>query len=798
MRSTRWFAQMLRVERVRHVGPLYALMGLLVALLAAPLDFVHASEPFATLELREALATFSDGASQIVQLPHQAKGQNDKPIKVEYRFDVDLGTDPRGLSLYLPLLAAHSQVRINGHLLVDDLAAQDMRPPRRLFAVRLLHIPDGFLVAGRNQIDIVAAASGALYISRLWIGNDAELAAMRDQRIAGAFVGPALVATAIGCLALCVLLLWVRRRNEVLYFYFGVGALCWALHTAWYVLPYRLMSPMHHLIWWTWLYGFLASMLVIFCVRFAEWRWPSFERALWAACLVCPPLMYAAYFQGVFDPFSSAWLLGINAVVVVGVCAVGHYAWRRRTVESALLLAAGIVSMGFALRDRWFDFRHADQYPIWLTPYAGLLFIALIAWILIDRFVQTTNELERMNAELETRVENKSAQLGAALATMMAAKNSAETANRAKSSFLAAASHDLRQPIHALGLYLAALRSENLSELQKSLTERMNASVAALDSMFNTLLDISRMDAGTVKPLVRSFAIEPLLRRLVEEFSAWANAKGLRLSVRVASGIGAWHAHSDLVLVERVLRNLIGNAVKYTEIGGVLVTCRRRGDRARIEVWDTGCGIAPEECERVFDEFYQVGNPERSRAAGLGLGLSIVRRLAELLDLDLSLRSRPGRGTRFAFDMTLTRDAPRAASDPDAYGSLQGLAVAMIEDDPEVRDGMRTLLTRWGCTVIEGADADEVLAQMDAGAASPRAIVADFRLRGARDGIESIIALQDRFGPDIPALIVTGESAPERLADIEASGVAWMSKPVPAARLRSWLLSTLTDSPVAG
>ena len=405
---------------------------------------------------------------------------------------------------------------------------------------------------------------------------------------------------------------------------------------------------MNFAILWTWFYSFFAFMLVVFCLRFAGWRWRYFERGLWAACLIGPPLMYAAWAYEAFNAFSSLWRLGINLVVVIGVFAVAHYAWRRRTTESTLLLAAGAVSMAFALRDWWLSLRHANEYPIYWTPYAGLLFIALVGWILIDRFVQTTNELERMNADLESRVEQKGTALGTALVAMETAKIEAEQANHAKSAFLAAASHDLRQPIHALGLFLAALRAEKLNEVQRGLADRMARSISALDSMFNALLDISRMDAGAVKPLMRSVNFESLVRRIVEDFSGAAAAKGLRLSLRISQRLNGANVRTDELLTERILRNLIGNAVKYTASGGVLVACRLRSTHVRLEVWDTGCGIAEHERERVFDEFYQVGNPERLRSAGLGLGLSIVRRLTRLLGIELRMTSRLVRGSRFS------------------------------------------------------------------------------------------------------------------------------------------------------
>lgn len=297
--------------------------------------------------------------------------------------------------------------------------------------------------------------------------------------------------------------------------------------------------------------------------------------------------------------------------------------------------------------------------------------------------------------------------------------------------------------------------------------------LAALDTMFNALLDISRMDAGVVRPQLRAFDLEAVLRLLVEEFASLAAQRGLRLSLRIANGADSRHARTDPMLIERVLRNLIGNAVKYTESGGVLVSCRQRAaGHWCVEVWDTGPGIPEAERERVFEEFYQVGNPERDRRSGLGLGLSIVRRIVRLLQLPLSLHSRPGRGTRFVLDLPATDEAVAPLQPLAPSGSLQGLTVAIIEDDPEVRDSMRSLLDSWGCDVVEGGDGLELAAQVQADGHRVDALIADLRLR-----------------PDLPALIVSGDSAPDRVRLMQDSGLPWLSKPVPAARLRSWLLT---------
>jgi CheY-like chemotaxis protein len=316
--------------------------------------------------------------------------------------------------------------------------------------------------------------------------------------------------------------------------------------------------------------------------------------------------------------------------------------------------------------------------------------------------------------------------------------------------------------------------------------------------LFNALLDISRMDAGAVTPRRRAFAPAPLLHRLAEEFAAPAAERGLRLSVRMAPAPTGLHAFSDPVLVERIVRNLLGNAVKYTHSGGVLLSCRLRGAAPsrcwRIEVWDSGPGIALADQESVFEEFYQVGNPERDRLAGLGLGLSIVRRLGQLLGHRLALFSRLGCGSRFLLELPCTTDPlPRHLSEASP-GEIAGLVVAVIDDDPDVRQGMQLLLERWGCHVLAGADADEVIRQLHGITSALQAIVADYRLRGGHTGIEAINRLRANCASAVPALLVSGESSPEQLTQMKASGFACMSKPVRPARLRSWLVDAAGPS----
>ncbi len=365
-------------------------------------------------------------------------------------------------------------------------------------------------------------------------------------------------------------------------------------------------------------------------------------------------------------------------------------------------------------------------------------------------------------------------------------KELAEEANLSKSRFLAAASHDLRQPVHALGLFVAALRPLRMDATARGLVEQIAGSIGATEELFSALLDISRLDAGVVAMEPRAFALGPLLARVCDDYRLAAEAKGIGLTLRPASGA----VNSDPVMVERILRNLISNAVAYTDTGGVLVACRREqgGQRLRVEIWDTGRGVSADEQARMFDEFYQAANPERDRAKGLGLGLAIVQRMAGLLESPVSFSSRPGRGSVFRVSLPATATPAPAAERPrwTAGAASPGLSL-VIDDETAIRDGMVKLLSGWGHEVVTAGGEQETLALLEGGLRRPDVILCDYRLRGGENGAALIGTLRGRYGADTPAILITGDTAPERLREAEASGLLLMHKPVPAGRLRAAL-----------
>ena len=371
----------------------------------------------------------------------------------------------------------------------------------------------------------------------------------------------------------------------------------------------------------------------------------------------------------------------------------------------------------------------------------------------------------------------------------------AERANLAKSSFLAAASHDLRQPVHALGMFVGALHAVPMAPEGRRIVEQIEASTMAMDGLFSALLDLSRLDAGVVAVEERAFAIGPVMERLCRDHREEAKAKGVSLVSKRCSAI-VW---SDPVLIERVLRNLVSNAARYTDRGRIVVGCRRRGAAIAIQVLDTGPGIPPDQQERVFQEYTQLGNPERDRTKGLGLGLAIVRRLANLLECRLTLHSEPGRGSLFEVTIPLAADQSAVAElGPTVASAAMGRGlVVVIDDEPAIRDAASSLLTGWGYDAVAVGGGDEAIERLSIHPAKPALILCDYRLREGESGLVAVGRIRAEYNEAIPAILITGDTAPDRLAEAEASGLLLMHKPISNGKLRAAIVN-LTSSAAAG
>jgi len=416
--------------------------------------------------------------------------------------------------------------------------------------------------------------------------------------------------------------------------------------------------------------------------------------------------------------------------------------------------AQAMSLVGFALVTLLSDFWHQH-----LTLASALaLTLLIIPWyvsLLIKRVDATTHRLEEARGE-------------------------AEAANVAKSKFLAAASHDLRQPMQALSMYASVLEERGNADAKRAV-HGIQLSVTNLEQMFDSLLDISKIEAGVVKPRVVAFPLMPLIEHVMEGERPMAAHKNLELRAVKCSA----NVLSDPALLERMLRNLVTNAIRYTQRGRIIVGCRRvQGGRLRIEVVDSGIGIALEEQERIFDEYYQLSGKS---AQGLGLGLPIVKSLGELLGHAVAVRSATGQGSVFSIELerafVTAMPAPPGSS---PVAALDSLKVVLVDDDTEIRESMRLLIEGWGCRSVTGATVGEIEERLRAEHLTPDALIVDYRLAGAMSGLQVIERLRASFGAELPALIITGTANPSFLQS-RASGIPFALKPVAPGKLRAFL-----------
>jgi signal transduction histidine kinase/CheY-like chemotaxis protein len=365
-------------------------------------------------------------------------------------------------------------------------------------------------------------------------------------------------------------------------------------------------------------------------------------------------------------------------------------------------------------------------------------------------------------------------------------KSRAETANREKSRFLATASHDLRQPLQALMLFSDAMQEAAQEKNTKQLAGQIGKSVSALVEMFDELLDVSRLEAGIVEARWQNFELEPLLDRLYMDLAPLAQSKGLNFDMPSNDEV----IYSDPFLLDRVLRNLISNAIRYTDKGSVIIRCSPLDDGFRFSVIDTGIGIRAEALPHIFEEYYQVDNQHRDRRKGLGLGLAIVRRVEGLLGIKVEVKSEPGKGSEFSFVVQRGRGEQQLAQPfiiTHSRHDLRGVIVALVEDDPDIREMVAGLMADWGCSVFVGEHADDVIRRLDAARQRPDLLVCDYRLPNGLTAVHVIKRMRELWGDGVPALVLTGDTAPEALQDIHASGATLLHKPIAPARLRSMM-----------
>ncbi|MDH5426509.1 MAG: hybrid sensor histidine kinase/response regulator [Gammaproteobacteria bacterium] len=502
---------------------------------------------------------------------------------------------------------------------------------------------------------------------------------------------------------------------------------------------------------------------------------------------VTEPKKWGRRMSAVMLYFGLLWVYAIFLFHIEG--SVGHQVFLSTI---AIVFSLGSVMVGLY----WFPMFYLLAVPVLtaliirLAMEGSVEYISLsilVLWTLVMSGVMARMLNKTVRSEMRLRYESS------ALAEELHLKTvESERANIAKSKFLDSASHDLRQPLHALMLNTTILLERNHHEQDIRVIDNIIRSVHSLEGLFGSLLDISKLDAGVVTANNFNFRLQEVFDRLKVDCQVYADEKKLTLDIPSTELC----LFSDPVLVERVLRNIISNAIRYTDSGHVGVIAELNDDAVILTVIDTGVGIKSEEIKQIFDEFVQLENAERDRAKGLGLGLSIVKRLCKILGCAIQIESSPGKGSEFSFalpcgDGELVTDS--LYQDQKYIPKLLNYFVVVIDDEKNIRDSLKSLLESWQCTVLSFASEEQAVKKLSEYEYPPDVLLVDYRLGKNKTGIEAISAVNKLFGKEIPVLIVTADTASESLKEVEISGYPLLHKPVRPSQLRLFLQKLPVD-----
>lgn len=412
------------------------------------------------------------------------------------------------------------------------------------------------------------------------------------------------------------------------------------------------------------------------------------------------------------------------------------------------------------------------------TPFSWFQAAAKLEETVRHRTEQYETLNARLSRELESRREIELA--------LKQAKQQADLANQSKTRFLAAASHDLRQPLNSAVLFLESIDEEALSDSNRSLVHRSRLALAALNNLLGTLLDVARLDSGGIEPRLADFPVSALLDRLAPEFQGVARSAGIELEILHSR---QW-VHTDLRLLETVLRNFISNAIRYTPRGRVLVGCRRRPQGLMIGVYDTGIGIEREHLDAIFDPYYQVSDGGRRRDGGIGLGLSIVSRITQMLSLERIVRSLPGKGSMFAVVVpygSTSADLPAdlMVEPPALVQHGRSPTVVVIDDSPEALLGMAAVLEKWGCRPVTAANPTDAVVHLISSDLEPDLVISDYHLANGLKGDTAIAQVRREFDRPPATLIMTSDPDPVLRERLQSRGLTVLDKPLNLAKLRA-------------
>lgn len=695
--------------------------------------------------------------------------------QAHYRLRLALQQAPQGVwALRIDRLSNVHTIQINGVLVQqrgEVLAARGV--PRAL--ATLVEFPAALLRVGDNQIDVqwrLAARAGMSVVMAgpsdlLLPGYDR--ARLLDQNL------PQVMNVAGGALAAFLLLVWLQRRHEEAIGLFGVLWLLLSLRNyGYHVDATPLPSPWGDVLF----FGaqcISVVLLGLFVIALSGDTLPRLRRLLRGLGLLLPLL--GALFAVIGQlQLLRQWmypLLSLLSLLALGLLL--RSLWRRPSPALAALAVGLAAVVAAGVHD--YLFLHAR------LPITGMYWIPLVvplgcvsfALVLIHRLVRALAVSEDLALKLEARVVERTLAL--------------QAADAAKTRFLAAASHDLRQPVAAIGLLVGLAREGTAEPGQRAMLDRVQQAVQAMESLLRGLLDLSRLDTPEAQPRRQPVALQALFDAVALHHQADAQASGLRLRLRPTPLV----VDTDPALLDQVLRNLVGNALRHTRQGGVLVAARRQGAQGvRLQVWDTGIGIPADQQQRVFEPFVQLHNPARDRSRGQGLGLAIVRRTVDLLGHPLALRSVSGQGSCFSLGLPACQPQPAMAAPaaPSAAAApLAGRRLWLLDDDPVVREALVSRLVAWGAAVQPLGSLAALQQQLQSPGSGPELLLTDLRLPDG-DGLQAIALLRDRHGP-VPVLVVTGETASAEQATLAHPGVVLLHKPVQQSLLLQGLLRSL-------
>ncbi|TCP07690.1 hybrid sensor histidine kinase/response regulator [Caldimonas thermodepolymerans] len=687
------------------------------------------------------------------------------PGRYRFTFELD-GMPGEALALIFTRLSTWHQIHVNGEL-ADGRAQGPGEANPGVPVPALVSVPPSLLRPGLNEVTVDVRYTTRAGLSDVEIGPMSTLRQTHQRRLISSVALPQALNLGAAGLAVFLLLIWRQRRKDLTLGSFGALMLLGSVRNYTYFMDTALV-PARASDWFFYTAQVWSAVLLgVFAQAYARQRWPRYTRLLVAAAVVLPVVgAWAAAYEALQAVRIYTYpLLLLSCLPVLWL--TGRAAWMRGG-KAAAALAIGVACMLAAvLHD--YAMQTANWLPItesYLLPYVMPLSLGAFSMALLQRMVRAMSEVEVLNVHLERRVAERTAEM--------------ERANAAKTRFLASASHDLRQPLVTIGLLVGMVKDSSVSPPPqvRKLLDRLDEAVGAMEGLLTGLLDLSQLESGSVTPHRAPVRVSDLFDAIEVHEQPAAAMKGLRLRLRPTALV----VESDPVMLDRIVRNLVGNAVKYTREGGVLVAARRRGDRVRIEVYDTGIGIAPEHQEAIFQEFVQLNNPQRERSRGMGLGLAIVQRSAAMLGHPVGLRSQPGQGSCFWIELPLVPEAVPAPAAPQPVPRLRGRCVVIVEDDPAVREALNARMELWQAQV----DVFESVAALRRWLDGPRArrpdlLVSDYRLPDG-DGLQVIAAVRERFGA-LPAVIITGDTAPAELARMTAAGVRVLHKPFRAEAL---------------